>query len=619
MIANGAPEPSLPNIAVRAMRRLIKVVRSSSNGLLSVLASIGRPLKLSSQLTSRLALLTSLAFALTFIQVDEYLAAELLFAFTMLIWVAKAIHWTGLNDRPRLTRFVRLVCILVAVGFLLLLSFWTEAKRGDKPWSSLQRKHSTASPKNNDQPSEVTEHFPPSYYGHPSQQEASDNDAKASRGASTPKSPEDANQRSKQYHTSGSKLQTLPGQGASTSSSEGATPPQPFATSVRGQEQGPSASGLTASESPETITLELTDQGPHNIDATDADALASSAQRTAAQILNCLVVYPSGSTCTAVHGTAPVAVRDELHNHGIDFVQLNDSIRQLETAPSIDVLRHTANVLRAVADRLRKMAQTEVGSTSSATEASAAESPESLSLELTGPGPHKIDATEADRLASRAQKSAADILNCFAAGSSLKECVLFHGKDPVLIRDDLHNLGIEFVQLNDATRQLESAPSVEVLKHTAKVLRAVADRLRTMSRTKSGASSTETIPASISITLPPEIRMRKGHIRSLAKSAGGVATTIDECIPESERVSRPDDREVVGRCLNKSTYYATDHMRSVAEEIHYIRIELGNAGVVVEGLEDVVERIRRGPSKEELRYTARYMDALSQELTKRAQ
>ena len=134
---------------------------------------------------------------------------------------------------------------------------------------------------------------------------------------------------------------------------------------------------------------------------------------------------------------------------------------------------------------------------------------------------------------------------------------------------------------------------------------------------QSKAVSNEPIPADASVTLPQQIHMRKGHIRSLSKKAGGVAATIDECLAREEGYNT-SEKKLVGSCLEEGTYPLTDDIVSVTGEIQMIRHDLGTAGVIVDGLEDVIRRIRRGSSKEELRYIARFMDSLSQELSKRA-
>jgi hypothetical protein len=177
---------------------------------------------------------------------------------------------------------------------------------------------------------------------------------------------------------------------------------------------------------------------------------------------------------------------------------------------------------------------------------------------------------------------------------------------------------------------LESAPSVDALRRSAAVLRAVADKIRAMARSNSEkavvsngvTAETKTpthdpIPDEISIVLPPKIDMRKGRLRSLSRDAGAVSATIDECVAGRGSPWNTED-EIVGRCLGAYVHTGELDSGSVTEEIHAIRYNLGNSGVVIDGLEDVVKRIRRGPSKEELRYMARFMDSLSQELSKRA-
>jgi hypothetical protein len=54
-----------------------------------------------------------------------------------LVLIAKAIRWEGLSDRPVLTVTGRVAWFCVSVLVFLVLCFWTEKKRGDKPFSIL--------------------------------------------------------------------------------------------------------------------------------------------------------------------------------------------------------------------------------------------------------------------------------------------------------------------------------------------------------------------------------------------------------------------------------------------------------------------------------------------------
>jgi hypothetical protein len=94
------------------------------------------------------------------------------------------------------------------------------------------------------------------------------------------------------------------------------------------------------------------------LDAAHAEIITARAQRTAAEILSCLA-EPQGShlVCVSVYSTDVTGVRDDLHNHGVEFAELNASVKQLESSPSDGGLKHAASVLRAVADQLIIMSQ----------------------------------------------------------------------------------------------------------------------------------------------------------------------------------------------------------------------------------------------------------------------
>ena len=78
-----------------------------------------------------------LAFGVGMIQVDEYLVAMLCWFIAVPVLIAKAIHWEGLKDRPVLTGIGRGAWLCGSVLLLILLCYWTEIKRGDKPFSIL--------------------------------------------------------------------------------------------------------------------------------------------------------------------------------------------------------------------------------------------------------------------------------------------------------------------------------------------------------------------------------------------------------------------------------------------------------------------------------------------------
>ena len=93
------------------------------------------------------------------------------------------------------------------------------------------------------------------------------------------------------------------------------------------------------------------------LDAIDAQRIASTAQQYAAEIMNCLVSQSPDLHCLSVDSTEVTEIRDDPQNHGIEFAELNASVKQLESSLSDDGLKHAALVLRAVAEKLIAMSQ----------------------------------------------------------------------------------------------------------------------------------------------------------------------------------------------------------------------------------------------------------------------
>jgi hypothetical protein len=58
-----------------------------------------------------------------------------------------------------------------------------------------------------------------------------------------------------------------------------------------------------------------------------------------------------------VDSTEVTEIRDDPQNHGIEFAELNASLKQLESSPSDDGLKHAARVLWAVGEKLLAMSQ----------------------------------------------------------------------------------------------------------------------------------------------------------------------------------------------------------------------------------------------------------------------
>ena len=73
--------------------------------------------------------------------------------------------------------------------------------------------------------------------------------------------------------------------------------------------------------------------------------IISESQRHAADILRCALKEDYEGQCMVLYGTRVTEVRDELHNRGIEFTELNASVQKLESKPSVAELKHAALVL----------------------------------------------------------------------------------------------------------------------------------------------------------------------------------------------------------------------------------------------------------------------------------
>jgi len=59
-----------------------------------------------------------------------------------IVLFSKAVHWQGIVHRPRITTWLRIICIVSALSFIPVSVVWTQAKRGDKPWTVFMAPHS---------------------------------------------------------------------------------------------------------------------------------------------------------------------------------------------------------------------------------------------------------------------------------------------------------------------------------------------------------------------------------------------------------------------------------------------------------------------------------------------
>jgi hypothetical protein len=144
------PVDSPPSRLLTALRKTlsrIKVFTSAVTGnVLSVTDWLGKQLHISSAWASRAGFLALFGIGLTFIQVDEYALALLPFILSALVLFSKAVHWRGIVTTPRITRLFRVVFTLGAISFVPVLVVWTQARRGNKPWTNFKTHGSPNNP-----------------------------------------------------------------------------------------------------------------------------------------------------------------------------------------------------------------------------------------------------------------------------------------------------------------------------------------------------------------------------------------------------------------------------------------------------------------------------------------
>src|ERR1700726_731732 len=133
------PEPS--NIFIR----IVKFTSAVTGEVLGVTDWIGQQLHISSKWASRAGFLVLWGIGMTFIEVDEYAVALLLLGMSSVVLFSKAVHWEGLNGRPRSTLAWRILFMLVAVSFIPVSVSWTQARRGTKQWTNFRISQTPAS------------------------------------------------------------------------------------------------------------------------------------------------------------------------------------------------------------------------------------------------------------------------------------------------------------------------------------------------------------------------------------------------------------------------------------------------------------------------------------------
>jgi hypothetical protein len=188
-----------------------------------------------------------------------------------------------------------------------------------------------------------------------------------------------------------------------------------------------------------------------------------------------------------------------------------------------------------------------------------------------------------------------------------------YSTDVTDVRDDLHNHGVEFAELNASVKRLESGPSDDELRHAALVLRAVADQLITMSQAPAPPvrpteeSKHEPLPEKVTFVVPELVKLKPYEFASYSRTAGRMATDIRVCLVDQQQTYKKNKVDAAAFCNSV-------HASSVSDIANGLR----DGGVDSPSVSDAVKRMESGASFDELEYVADLMDLVSRELGKRA-
>ncbi len=135
----------LPPATMGILKRIRSGLALFSNRVLSLTGWASTSLHIPSKWANA-GFIVVLGLGMTFIQVDEYALAVALWVASATVLFAKAIHWKGVEGRPNITRAARAGLAVAAIAFVPLSVIWTQAKRGDKPWTALMAGHKPRRP-----------------------------------------------------------------------------------------------------------------------------------------------------------------------------------------------------------------------------------------------------------------------------------------------------------------------------------------------------------------------------------------------------------------------------------------------------------------------------------------
>lgn len=114
-----------------------EAVSKISTWVLASINWIGLQLHISSKYAAGAGMLVLWGVGMTLIQVDEYACAIACWILSALVLISKAVHLEGSSERPAWMKFKRFGYGIGAIVFLCISIVWTQAKRGDRPWTNF--------------------------------------------------------------------------------------------------------------------------------------------------------------------------------------------------------------------------------------------------------------------------------------------------------------------------------------------------------------------------------------------------------------------------------------------------------------------------------------------------
>ncbi len=229
-----------------------------------------------------------------------------------------------------------------------------------------------------------------------------------------------------------------------------------------------------------------------------------------------------------------------------------------------------------------------------------------------------LEKYRAQSIISESQRYAAEILACVLKEDYEGQCISLNSTYVTEVRDELHNQGIEFAELNASVQKLESKPSVGELKHAATVLRAVADQVLAMSQPSPVPNTPKPVGAQVEehhhdplpdkavFVLPDRVGLTPYGFRYLASTANGVATDIRVCLVDEQKKYSKNKAEAALACNSR-----------FADRVATVVNTLRDAQVNISSLPDSLKRMEAGADFDELQYIADFMGKVGEELGRR--